>query len=103
MNCALSEPRMSPITANATADTASAQQEATKSRSRWTPARLGGGAVEAADAAIGLPLGVRSCGESRIVSSAGAVTTTDGRRDVERVRAANAGMRDHRVRACPNP
>src|SRR5439155_2200219 len=62
MNCDLSEPRMSPITAKATAETASAQHEATKSRSRWIPSSDAGGAVEATDAAIGLPLGVRTDG-----------------------------------------
>src|SRR6478609_9420170 len=62
MNCDLSAPRMSPITANATAETASAQHEATKSRSRWIPSSDAGGAVEALDAAIGLPLGVRTDG-----------------------------------------
>ena len=51
--------------------TASAQHEATKSRSRWIPSSDAGGADEATDAAIGLPLGVRTCGEPRIGSSAG--------------------------------
>src|SRR4051812_13444892 len=63
MNCDLRAPRMSPITANATAETASAQHEATKSRSRWIPSSDAGGADEATDAAIGLPLGVGTSGE----------------------------------------
>src|SRR6187551_1133772 len=62
MNWDFRAPRMSPITANATADTASAQHDATKSRSRWIPSSDAGGADEATGAAIGLPLGVRSCG-----------------------------------------
>src|SRR4051794_27585673 len=69
---------MSPITANATAETASAQQEATNSRSRWTPSSDGGGAVEATDAAIGLPLSVRSCGGRGSAHPRGQVLLMEG-------------------------